>query len=82
MITPVDHYSERWLSFKLSHPRERLRIPRWTAQIPPLIDTSNPAICGGDRDRGVLLRGLLRTQVGVDLGAPAPWSALEDVGVM
>jgi hypothetical protein len=56
--------------------------PRWTAQIPPLIDTSNPAICGGDRDRGVLLRGFLRTQVGVDLGAPAPWAALEDVGVM
>jgi hypothetical protein len=56
--------------------------PRWTAQIPPLIDTSNPAICGGGRDRGVLLRGFLRTQVGVDLGAPAAWAALQDVRVM
>jgi transposase len=56
--------------------------PRWTAQIPPLIDSSNPAICGSDRDRRVLLRGFLRTQVGVDLGAPAPWPALEDVRVM
>jgi hypothetical protein len=62
---------------------DRLLVPpRWTAQTPPLIDTSNPTICGSDRDRGVLLRGFLRTQVGVDLGAPAPWSALEDVGVM
>ena len=24
--------------------------PRWTAQNPPLLDTSNPAISGGDRD--------------------------------
>ena len=56
--------------------------PRWTAQNPPLIDTSNPAISRATETRGVLLRGLLRTQVGVDLGAPAPWSALEDVGVM
>lgn len=31
---------------------------------------------------GVLLRGLLRAQVGVDLGSPAPRSTLEHVGVM
>ena len=62
---------------------------RWCAV--SSVDSSNPAIdrhfktghfVRGDRDRGVLLRGLLGAQVGVDLGAPAPWPALEDVGVM
>jgi transposase len=54
-------------------------------------DTSKPAIDRhvktghherGDRDTGVLLRGRLRTQVGLDLGAPAARSTLEDVRMM
>jgi hypothetical protein len=65
-----------------SEDKESVAKPRWTAQIPPLIDTSNPAISRSTEAGGVLLCGLVRTQVGVDLGAPAPWSALEDVGVM
>lgn len=31
MTDHVAHYSVRWLSFKLSHPRERLRILAATA---------------------------------------------------
>jgi RNA-directed DNA polymerase len=31
MNTHVEHYSDRWLSFELSHPRERLRILAATA---------------------------------------------------
>ena len=61
---------------------ENCTEPRWTAQNPPLIDTSNPAISEATETGGVLLCGLVRTQVGVDLGAPAPWSALEYMGVM
>lgn len=32
MRTPVEHYSDRWLSFRLSHPRERLRVLASTAE--------------------------------------------------
>ena len=57
--------------------------PRWTAQNRPLIDTSKPATTGvAAETNGVLLRGLLGAQVGLDLGAPAPRSAFEDVRVM
>src|SRR5690349_6043166 len=57
----------------------------------PSVDSSKPAT---DRHfktghhgvaaetNGVLLRGLLGAQVGLDLGAPAPRSAFENVGVM
>jgi hypothetical protein len=57
--------------------------PRWTAQNRPLIDTSKPATTGvAAETNGVLLRSLLGAQVGLDLGAPAPRSAFEDVRVM
>jgi hypothetical protein len=55
------------------------------------VDSSKPAInrrfktlhfWRAIETRGVLLRALLRAQVGVDLGAPAPWAALEHVRVM
>lgn len=32
MRMPVEHYSERWLLFTLSHPRERLRVLASTAE--------------------------------------------------
>jgi hypothetical protein len=57
-------------------------LPRWTGQIPQFVDGPNPAFSGGDRDQSVLLRRLLRAQVGVQLRPPAPWSALEHMGVM
>src|SRR5205814_8465219 len=57
--------------------------PRWTAQNRPLIDTSRPATTGvAAETTGVLLRGLLRAQVGLDPGSPAPRPAFEDVRVM
>ena len=57
--------------------------PRWTAQNRPLIDTSKPATTDvAAETNGVLLRGLLGAQVGLDFGAPAPRSAFEDVRVM
>jgi hypothetical protein len=57
--------------------------PRWTAQNRPLIDTSKPATTGvAAETNGVLLRSLFRAQVGVDLGAPAAWPALEHVGMV
>jgi hypothetical protein len=57
--------------------------PRWTGQNRPLIDTSKPATTGvAAETNGVLLRGLLRAQVGLDPGAPAPRSAFEHVRVM
>jgi hypothetical protein len=58
---------------------------------PPSVDSSKPAInrqfkthhfWRATETRGVLLRGLLRAQVGVDLGAPAARPALEHVGMM
>lgn len=56
--------------------------PRWTAQNRPSIDTSKPATTGvASETNGVLLRGLLGAQVGLDFGAPAPRSAFEDVRV-
>lgn len=57
-------------------------VLRRTAQIPPLIDTSNPAISDAAETNGVLLRGLLRAQVGVHFGAPTARPALEHVGMM
>ena len=45
----------------------------WTGQNRPFRD---------GRDRCCLPRSLLLTQVDAGLGAPAPWSALEDVSVM
>src|ERR1700730_10706649 len=51
--------------------RYSARMPRWTTENRHLIDTAKPAISAGARDCGVLLRGLLRAQVGVDFGAPA-----------
>ena len=60
----------------------RSRCPRWTPQNRPLVDRSKPAISGGGRDWGVLLRRLLGAQVGLDFGAPAARAALEDVRVM
>jgi len=65
-----------------SEQRRMAEPPRWTGQIPPLIDTSNPAISDAAETNGVLLRGLLRTQVGVHFGAPAARPALEHVGMM
>jgi hypothetical protein len=57
--------------------------PWWTAQNRPLIDTSKPATTGvAAETNGVLLRGLLGAQVRLDLGAPAPRSAFEDVRMM
>jgi len=57
--------------------------PLWTAQNRPLIDTSKPATTGvAAETNGVLLRGLLWAQVGLDLGAPASRSAFEEVRMM
>jgi hypothetical protein len=55
------------------------------------VDTSNPAIdrrvkpghfWPAPETSGVLLRGRLGAQVGVDFGAPAPWPTFEHVRVM
>ena len=53
--------------------------PRWTGQNRTVTDTSKPATTGvAVETNRVLLRGLLGAQVGLDLGAPAGRSALED----
>jgi hypothetical protein len=57
--------------------------PRWTSENRPLTDTAKPAIPGGrSRPVGVLLRRVLRAQVGVDFGTPAARSTFEHVRVM
>ena len=56
----------------------------------PSVDSSKPATDrhfktghhGAAETNGVLLRSLLGAQVGLDLGAPAPRSAFEDVRMM
>ncbi len=53
---------------------ERNHGPRWTSQ--------NRQLTGGGRDQSVLLRGLLRAQVGLDFRSPAARPALEHVRVM
>jgi hypothetical protein len=58
------------------------QIPRWTLQKPQLIDGQNQQFPQAAETGGVLLRPVLVTQVGMDFGAPAAWSALEYVRVV
>ena len=58
-------------------------FPRWTPQIRPSNDTSKPATTGIRLGRVEDLRGRpVRPQVRLNLGAPAPRPALEDVGMV
>jgi hypothetical protein len=71
---PALSRDEHWLFFN---------SPRWTSENRPFPDTAKPAISGvAIETSGVLLRGLLGAQVGLDLRAPAARSALEHVRVM
>src|SRR5437773_7483345 len=77
----LEDFSQRSATGKILGQEEK--SPRWTAQNRPLIDTSKPATTGvAAETNGVLLRGLLRAQVGLDLGAPASRSAFEHVRMM
>jgi len=47
-----------------------------------LVDGAKPAFSPTAETNGFLLRRLLGAQVGLDFGAPTPWSAFEYVRVM
>ena len=76
----------RGCSFRLEE-GGRFRVtppdPRWTSENRPLIDRAKPATTRvASETNGVLLQSVLGAQVGLDFGAPAARSALQDVRVM